>query len=124
MQFSWKIMLSWGIFVLGIGHILMGVVRFRLPFAAALQDGLIGSFSSDDTRRVAVWFTLFGPVLALCGHLAIRAAAVSDLETLKIVGLYLSVTALFGLMAFPYSPIWALLTLSILLVAVGYGCLV
>jgi hypothetical protein len=124
MQFSLKTILSWGIVVLGIGHILMGIVRFRLPFSAALEDGLIGAFSVDDSRRVAVWFTLFGPALALCGHLAVRAAAVSDLETLKIVGIYMSGTALFGLAAFPYSPLWALLALSISLIAVGYGWMV
>ena len=124
MEFSWKTVSSWGIFVLGVAHILMGIVRFRLPFAAALQDGLIGAFSVDDSRRVAVWFTLFGPALALCGHLTVRAAAVSDLETLKIVGIYLSGTALVGLAAFPYSPLWALLALSVSLVAVGYGWLV
>lgn len=123
MQLSWKTMLSWGIVVLGTAHIVMGIIRFRLPFAAALQDGLIGAFSADDSRRVAVWFTLFGPALVLCGHLAVRAAAVSDLETLKIVGIYLSGTALFGLAAFPHSPLWALLALAISLVAVGYGWL-
>ncbi|WP_409031142.1 hypothetical protein [Janthinobacterium sp. CG_23.3] len=64
---------------------------------------------------------MFGPAITVCGHLAIRAATVSDLETLKIIGLYLSATALFGVAAFPNSPIWALLLLSIALVTIGYG---
>lgn len=124
MEWSWKTIAAWGIFMLGIGHIAMGIARFWQPFAAALQDGLIGAFSTDDTRRLAVWFTLFGPAVALCGHLALRAAAGSDLDTLKIIGIYLSITALFGVAAFPFSPIWALLILSLVLVAVGYGRLV
>ena len=124
MEWSWKTMVPWGITVLGILHIGMGVVRFWQPFSAALQDGFIGAFSTSDARRVAAWFTLFGPPIAVCGHLAIRAAAASDLETLKIIGFYLSATALFGVAAFPYSPIWALLILSSALVAIGYGRLV
>lgn len=123
MDWSLKTLITWGILLLGIGHIVMGLARFWQPFAGALQDGFIGAFSTDDSRRVAMWFILFGPVLALSGHLSVRAAAAADLETLKIIGTYLSFTALFGVAAFPASPIWALLILSLSLVAVGYGWL-
>jgi hypothetical protein len=124
MELNWKTIVAWGITLLGIGHIGMGLVRFWLPFSAALQDGFIGAFSANDTRRLAMWFTLFGPAITVCGHLAIRAAAASDLDTLKIIGFYLLATALLGVAAFPRSPIWALLILSCALLAIGYGRLV
>ncbi|MFM9435373.1 hypothetical protein ACFDR9_002440 [Janthinobacterium sp. CG_23.3] len=52
MEWSWKIMVAWGITLLGILHIGMAVVRFRHPFAAALQDGFIGAFSANDSRAL------------------------------------------------------------------------
>lgn len=101
----------------------MGFGRFKQPFLAALSEGIFDTFKTDDTRRLAFWFTLLGPVLLLCGHLALRAALGRDLETLGLIGLYLLVVAALGIVAFPASPLWALLVVSGLLLAAGRGWL-
>ncbi len=124
MQITWITTASWALVALGVLHILLSFVRFRQPFAAALSEGLINKFRVDDARRVAFWFAYFGPVLTLCGHIAVRAAAASDVELIKIIGIYLCATSILGVIAFPKSPIWMLLIVSTVLIAVGYGWLV
>jgi hypothetical protein len=113
--------LAWAVFILGVTHVLFGVIRFRAPLAEAIADGFYGQFKVPEIRRTAFWFLMCGPLLMLAGHLAIRAAASGDLATLKVVGIYGFVSALVGVAAFPKSPLWALLLLSPLLVAAGYG---
>jgi hypothetical protein len=110
---------AYALLALGVLHIVMGLVRFKQPFLAAMNDGVLNSFKVDDSRRLAFWFTFVGPVLMLCGHLAVRAAAVDDLPTLGLIGAYLFATAVLGVVAFPASPLWALLIVSAMLIAVG-----
>ena len=114
---------AWFIFVLGIAHIICGLVKFKSPVAEALSAGFIGQFAAPEIRRTAFWFLIFGPLLMLAGHVAIHASATGDLELLKILGIYSFVTAHIGVIAFPRSPFWATLVASPLLVAAGYGLL-
>lgn len=120
---NWKTAAAWALIALGFLHIAMGFARFKQPFMAALSEGIFDAFKADDTRRLAFWFTLLGPVLLLCGHLALRAAQGGDLETLGLIGLYLLVAAVLGIVAFPASPLWALLVVAGLLFAAGRGWL-
>ncbi len=120
---NWKTAAAWALIALGFLHIVMGFARFKQPFMAALSEGIFDAFKADDTRRLAFWFTLLGPVLLLCGHLALRAAQGGDLETLGLIGLYLLVAAVLGIVAFPASPLWALLVVAGLLFAAGRGWL-
>lgn len=120
---NWKTAAAWALIALGFLHIAMGFARFKQPFMAALSEGIFDAFKADDTRRLAFWFTLLGPVLLLCGHLALRAARGGDLETLGLIGLYLLVAAVLGIVAFPASPLWALLVVAGLLFAAGRGWL-
>jgi len=114
---------AWFIFVLGIAHIIYGLIKFKSPVAEAISAGFIGQFAVPEIRRTAFWFLIFGPLLMLMGHVAIHASATGDLELLKILGIYSFVTALIGVTAFPKSPFWAALVASPLLVAAGYGLL-
>ncbi|EJE48531.1 hypothetical protein PMI14_07053 [Acidovorax sp. CF316] len=123
MTLNWKTAAACSLLALGVLHIAMGLVRFKQPFLAALSDGLLDAFKTDDSRRLAFWFTLLGPVLMLCGHLALRAAANGDVHTLGLIGLYLLVAALVGIAAFPASPLWALLVVAGVLFATGRGWL-
>ena len=120
---NWKTAAAWALIALGFLHIAMGFVRFKQPFLAVLSEGIFDAFKADDTRRLAFWFTLLGPALMLCGHLALRAALGGDLETLGLIGLYLLVVAVLGIVAFPASPLWALLVVAGLLFAAGRGWL-
>ena len=119
MTLNWKTTAACALLALGILHIAMGLVRFKQPFLAAMSEGLFDTFKADDSRRLAFWFTLHGPVLMLCGHLALRAASSGDVHTLGLMGLYLFVAALLGVLAFPASPLWALLVVAGVLFATG-----
>lgn len=114
---------AWSLFALGIGHIAFGLVRYKLPFAEAASAGFIGQFNAPEIRRTAFWFLIVGPLTLLAGHTALHAVAVGDLTLLKIVGAYALITAVIGVSAFPKSPFLALLVISPLLIAAGYGVL-
>jgi len=120
---NWKTAAAWALIALGFLHIVMGFVRFKQPFLAALHEGIFDTFKVDDTRRLAFWFTVLGPALVLCGHLALRAAQAGNFETLGLIGLYLLVVAVLGIVVFPASPLWALLVVAGLLFAAGRGWL-
>lgn len=96
---------------------------FRKPLTAAFNDGFVGKFASDDSRRMAFWFFIFSPVLAMVGHLALYAAYSANLGLLKIIGLYLLITFVVGVLALPKSPFWAALLIAPILIAGGYGWL-
>jgi Family of unknown function (DUF6463) len=114
---------AWFMFVLGIGHIIYGLVKFKSPVADAISAGFIGKFYAPEVRRTAFWFLIFGPLFMLAGHVSVHAVAVGDLVLLKILGIYSFVTALIGVTAFPKSPFWAALIASPFLIAAGYGLL-
>ena len=112
---------AWAVFALGVVHIVFGIARFNVPLGDAVAAGFVGQFNEPEVRRTAFWFIMCGPLLALVGHLAVRAVAAGDLSVLKIIGAYALVSSLIGLAAFPMSPLWALFVLSLLLLAAGYG---
>ncbi len=112
---------AWAIFLLGIVHIVFGILRFKVPLAAAVADGFFGQFAVPDIRYAAFWFVMAGPLFMLAGHLAIHAVAVGDLQVLKLIGWYMLASSIVGVAAFPVSPLWAPLLLSLPLIAAGYG---
>jgi uncharacterized membrane protein HdeD (DUF308 family) len=116
-------MVAWSLFALGVVHIAFGLIKFRAPLAAAVTAGIIGQFKVPESRSTAFWFLISGPALMLSGHTAVHAVTVDDIALLKIVGTYMLVSSIVGVTAFPKSPFWALLLLSLLLVAAGYGML-
>lgn len=111
---------AWVLLVLGIGHIIYGLVKFKSPLFAAVADGYIGQFGAPEVRRTTFWFMIFGPLLILAGHVGIHAAAHGDLALLKIVGIYTFATALLGVAAYPTSPFWGALVAAPVLIATGY----
>ena len=111
------------LFVLGIAHVAVGLIKFRGPLREAVAAGFVGEFHAPEVRHTAFWFTLFGLPLMLAGQVAVHAADVGDLGQLKVVGGYVLVTALIGVVAIPRSPFWVPLALSPLLIAAGYGLL-
>jgi hypothetical protein len=96
---------AWTLFILGLAHIVFGVIRFHAPLADAVAAGFIGQFKEPEIRRTAFWFLLCGPLLMLTGHLAIRAVKAGDPALLKIIGAYGVAASIFGIAAFPVSPL-------------------
>jgi len=110
-------------FALGVVHVVFGLIRYKVPVAAAISAGFIGKFAEPEIRRTAFWFLICGPLLMLAGHVAIYAVADRNLALLKIVGTYSLVVAVIGVMAFPKSPFLAALVISPLVIAAGYDLL-
>ncbi|MCR5883821.1 DUF6463 family protein [Rhizobacter sp. J219] len=108
---------AWALLVLGIIHIVFGVLRFKEPLLGALSGGFFGQFAEPELRRTAFWFLMCGVTLVLAGHLAIRAVAAGDLKALRVMGTYLLASSVVGIAAFPRSPLWMALVLSLLLLA-------
>ncbi len=111
--------IAWTTFILGIVHIVFGILEFKLPLAEAVSAGFFNQFEGHDARRAAFWFLVCGPFLMLVGHIAIRAVAAGDVALLKIIGTYAFWASLVCIAAFPASPLWSLLVLSLLLIAAG-----
>lgn len=112
---------AWILLALGIGHTFYGLVWFRVPFSEAFSEGFVNKFKSNESRRSAFWFTIFGPLLTMSGHIAIYAANVSDTGLFLIIGYYLLIISFVGILALPKSPLWIALILSLIFIAVGYG---
>lgn len=110
---------AWSLFILGIAHIVFGILRFKSPLSDAITAGFIGQFAEPELRRTAFWFIMAGPLLVLLGHIAIRAVAADDHALLKVIGAYGLVAAVVGIAAFPKSPLWLLLVVSLALIYAG-----
>ncbi|WP_198087457.1 DUF6463 family protein [Variovorax sp. E3] len=117
------IIVSWFVLALGIVHCVLGLVVFRKPIAAALGEGLVDRFSGIPERRVAFWFTIFGPLLIMSGHIAVLATQDGNLALLRVVGVYLLVVSALGAVALPKSPFSVTIVLAALLVAGSFGWL-
>ena len=106
---------------LGVLHVVFGLIRFRAPVREAIAEGFIGRFMKNDTSRLAFWFILVGPLLSLIGQLSLRAIELGDMSSIRTIGLYLFGAAAIGVIAFPKSPLWALVPPSAIFMAAGFG---
>lgn len=114
---------AWTLIALGLGHLIFGLVRFRVPVADALAAGFVGKFYAPQVRQTAFWFLIFSPLVMCLGQVALHALAQADLALLKMVGIYALTTAVLGVAAFPKSPFWGVLVLAPVLIAGGMGVL-
>ena len=112
---------GWLLLALGVVHTVLGFVWFKRPFAALLAEGVVGRVQGDPQRRLAFWFTVFGPLLMLAGHVVVHAAQHGDLALLRLVGWYLLPLAMAGVAALPRTPFWVALLVAPLLIASGSG---
>jgi Family of unknown function (DUF6463) len=115
------IVAAWLVLALGVVHCLLGLLVFRKPIAAALGDGLVGKFAGIPERRLAFWFTIFGPLLIMSGHVAVLAAAESNMGLLRVVGIYLLAVSAVGAAALPKSPFSVTIFLAAFIVAGSSG---
>jgi len=114
---------AWFLFLLGIGHIAVGLVQYRKPLRDAVVAGFVGKFAVPEIRRTAFWFLVVGPLMMLAGQVGLHAIAQGDRALLRMLGMYVLVSAVLGAAAFPKSPFWAALVASLVLIAAGYGWL-
>ena len=76
-----------------VGHALVGLILFREPIAAILNDGLVNAiqpplFAAEARfdRIAAFWFLLFSPVLFLLGQITNWTVEQRDAHSLELVG--------------------------------------
>lgn len=110
---------AWVLAALGVAHILVGLIWFRQPICAAVRDGGFGQFQGHGARRVAFWFTIFGPLLLCLGHVAILAAMAVDFALINTIGCYLLGMAMLAVLALPKSGFWAVLLLAPVFIGAG-----
>lgn len=104
----------------GIGHVITGLVIFRPQLTAIVNEGFIDAVLPHFGRRAALWFILFGVMVAMTGHLLIHAAAVGDLVSVRIAGWYLLGVSVVGTLAQTRSPSSGLILLSLVLLGLSY----
>ena len=104
----------------GIGHVITGLVIFRPQLTAIVSDGVINAVLPYFDRRAALWFILFGVMVAMTGHLLIHAAAVGDLASVRIAGWYLLGVSSVGTLTQTRSPSSVLVALSLALLGLSY----
>lgn len=112
---------AWILIVLGVLHVIFGLIQFKVQIRETIAEGFVGRFMRSDTRRLAFWFILVGPLLTLIGQVALQAVQMNDTGLLLTIGLYLSGAAALGVLAFPRSPLWGLVPPSAIFIAAGFG---
>ncbi len=107
--------------VLGIGHVVTGIILFRPALVSLFRDGFVNALHPHLDRRVAFWFLMFGVMLFFLGQVTLHAAATDDTYLLKVVGWYVLGIGAVGATAMPKSPFWIALIVSPILLWSGYA---
>ena len=96
-----------------VGHVLVGLVLFREPIAAILNDGFVNAiqpplYAAEPRfdRIAAFWFLLFSPVLFLLGQITNWAVERRDAHSLKLIGWNLMGIGVFGSVGVKRMTIW------------------
>ncbi len=104
----------------GIGHVITGLVIFRPQLTAILHEGVINAVLPHFDRRAALWFILFGVMVAMTGHLLVQAGAAGDAASVRIAGWYLLAVSFVGTLTQTRSPSGVLVVLSLVLLGLSY----
>ena len=104
----------------GIGHVITGLVIYRSQLVAISNDGFINAVLPHYDRRAALWFILFGVMVAMTGHLLVHAASAGDPTVVRIAGWYLLGVSSVGTVTQTRSPSSLLVVLSLLLLGLSY----
>ncbi len=108
------------VFAGGIGHVITGLVIFRPQLTAITKDGFINAVLPHFDRRAALWFILFGVMVAMTGHLLVHAASAGDPTAVRIAAWYLLGVSIVGTLTQPRSPSSIVVVLSLVLLGQSY----
>ncbi|MES2820002.1 MAG: DUF6463 family protein [Pseudomonadota bacterium] len=98
-----------------IGHCLMGVAvlhtlaagfLFADPLLDIAREGIFDSINRDPRKGQAVWFVMFGALLALLALAVTALERRDDRATLQAVGVGLLLLAALGIVLMPTSGCW------------------
>ena len=105
----------WLIAVAALHTIYAGVV-FGQVFLGIAQRGVIDSVGLDAMRGVAVWFLLFGVLLAVLGLAITALERVGQASSLRILGWCLLLVCALGIALMPASGFWLALPPTLALI--------
>ena len=105
---------------LGIGHTIVGLVKYRTAIVAWLRDGYFNAATGHIDRLLAFWFLMFGSMLLLVGQITLHAAKTNDLYLLRLLGWYVVCIGIVGATALPRSPFWVAIAIALLMLSVVY----
>ena len=95
----------WLLAVAGLHTIAAGVM-FSEPLTDIARRGLFDSVNRDPTRGAAIWFLLFGGLLALLGIALTSIERRNDVPTLRLLGAGVLAVTVLGVVLMPASGFW------------------
>ncbi|WP_394750999.1 DUF6463 family protein [Spongiimicrobium salis] len=101
------------ILIIGVLHLLLGLVKFSSVFGGMLSEGWLNT-AEGDTRGRALWFTFTGLVFLMFGF-AIGYLEKEGLQVPRSLGWWLLASTILGATALPLSGFWALVLPSVLI---------
>lgn len=87
-------------------HTIASGIFFGDVFIRMWQKGLFNSVGRDPMIGLAVWFLLFGPVLAMLGAAITRLEKVGDFNTSNKLAWSILLLSIVGVMLMPDSGFW------------------
>lgn len=118
------------LYVIAVGHVVVGIALFQEPLAAIWRDGVVNSIGSpimagtdswlgtpqpQFDREAAFWFVLFGPCLWILGQAVQRAIELADSRLLRLLGWDLFAVGIVGAAIMPVSGFWLMIPFAPLL---------
>lgn len=97
---------------LGIGHTVVGVVKYRTPLTGLFRDGYFNAAVGHADRLLAFWFLLFAVMLLLLGQSILHAEKTGDDVLLEMLAWYVTGIGVAGAAALPRSPFWVAVVLG------------
>ena len=105
---------------LGIGHTVVGIVKYRPAIVAWIRDGFFNAATGHTDRLLAFWFLMFGAMLLLLGQITLYAARTNDLYLLHVLSWHVVCIGVVGASVLPRSPFWVAVVLAPLMLWVVY----
>lgn len=97
---------------LGLGHTIVGIVKYRSPLVALFRDGYFNAATGHTDRLLAFWFLMFSAILLLLGHVTLYAAKTNDVNLIRLLCWYVACIGVAGAAALPRSPFWIAIILA------------
>lgn len=101
--------------LIGLLHVITGIVAFRPTFSQMLAAGLVGSARQPDENRLAFWFTFAGMLMGLTGYLMDWVVRKQGLRLPVVFGYILTALCALGILLIPPSGFWLVLPLGVYL---------
>ena len=96
-------------------HTLFAIVVFNKIFLTIMQHGVFNAVGSDPMTAAAVWFLLFGAVLALMGMAIHSLEKIGNFTSARAIGTGTLLLTILGIVLMPVSGFWLALPAAVAL---------